>query len=232
MLKHIIVFLLAVFVANTLTAQSYNIKDESQRVNNKKYPGVSSLVEGDFNKVEEYWLDYLKDHGKLRRKRNYNQITQLGIKDLAVDTVTYVTRVTIESDDSLGLIWLAPLGDFSEADLKSLNGDIEKILKTATRGYYISVVQKNIDQSEGAAIVVSKNHQKLIYQGETLVEDSIAAENLKLELETRLEETILKLKVLNQRIIDNKAATLEAYKDLEKIKKVTAGHKESLKKIK
>lgn len=232
MLKYIIVILFGVFMANTLVAQSYNIKDESQRVNNKKYPGVSSLVDGDYDKVEAYWLDYLKDHGKVRRKRNYHQITLFGIKDLAVDTVTYVTRVTIESDDSLGLIWLAPLGDFSAADLKSLNGDIEKILKIATRGFYVSEVQKKIDQSEGAAIVVSKNHQKLIYQGENYVEDSVAAQELKFELETRLEETILKIKVLTQQIIDNKAATLQAYEDLEKIKKVIASHKESLKKIK
>jgi uncharacterized protein YfkK (UPF0435 family) len=232
MLKHIVVILFGVFMANTLVAQSYNIKDESQRVNNKKYPGVSSLVEGDFEKVEDFWLDYVKDHGKARRKRNYHQITSFGVKDLAVDTVTYVTRVEIESDDSLGLIWLAPLGNFSEPELKSLNGDIEKILKIATRAYYISVVQKKIDQSEGAAIVVSKNHQKLIYQGENYVEDSIAAENLKLNLETRLEETILKLKVLSQQIINNDEATLQAYEDLEKIKKVIAAHKESLKKIK
>ena len=219
MLKHIIVILFGVLITNTLVAQSYNIKAEAQRVNNKKYVGVSSLVEGDFDNVQDFWLDYIKDQGKVRRKRNYNQITQFGVKDLAVDTITYVTRVTIESDDSLGLIWLAPLGDFSEADLKSLNSDLEKILKIATRGYYISVVQKKIDQSEGAAIVVSKNHQKLIYQGETLAEDSVAAQNLKLELETRLEETILKVKVLSQQIINNKAATLEAYEDLEKIKK-------------
>lgn len=232
MLKHIIVILFGVLITNTLVAQSYNIKAESQRVNNKKYVGVSSLVEGDFDNVQDFWLDYIKDQGKVRRKRNYNQITQFGVKDLAVDTITYVTRVTIESDDSLGLIWLAPLGDFSETDLKSLNSDLEKILKIATRGYYISVVQKKIDQSEGAAIVVSKNHQKLIYQGENYVEDSIAAQNLKLELETRLEETILNIKVLTQQIIDNKAATLQAYEDLEKIKKVVAGHKESLKKIK
>ena len=177
-MKHIIVILFSVFMANTLVAQSYNIKEESQRVNNKNYPGVSSLVEGDYNKVEAFWLDYLKDHSKVRRKRNYHQLTLFGVKDLAVDTVTYVTRVEIESDDSLGLIWLAPLGNFGKDDLKSLNTDIEKILKIATRAFYVSVVQKKIDESEGAAIVVSKNHQKLLYQGETLVEDSVAAEKL------------------------------------------------------
>jgi len=232
MLKQLLVILFGVFMVNTVVAQSYIIKSESQRVNNKKYTGVSSLVEGDFEKVEDYWLDYVRDHGKVRRKRNYYQITSFGVKDLAVDTLIYVTRVGVESDDSLGLIWLAPLGNFSSEELTSLNNDIEKILKTATRGYYLSVVQKKIDQSESAAINVSKNHQKLLYQGERLVRDSVAAENLKLELEIRLEETILKIKVLSQQIIDNKAATVQAYEDLETIKRVITGHKESLKKIK
>ena len=232
MLKQILVIVFGVFMANTLFAQSYTIKEESQRVNNKKYLGVSSLVEGKYEKVADYWLDYLKDNGKVRRKRNYSQITLFGVKDLAVDTITYVTRISIESDDSLGLIWLAPLGNFSESDLKALNSDIEKILKLATRGYYVYEVQKKIDQAEGAAIAVSKNHQKLIYQGENLVEDSTAAETLKHELEIRLEETILKIKVLSQQIINNQAATLQAYEDLEKIKKVIAVQKESLKKIK
>jgi hypothetical protein len=232
MLKRTIIFLFVISITNTLVAQSYTIKNESQRINNKKYAGVSSLVEGDFTHVEDYWSDYIKEHGKVRRKRNYSQITFFRVKDLTVDTITYVTRVTIESDDSLGLIWLAPLGEFSGGDLKSLNNDLEKILKMATRGYYISVVQKNIDQSEEAAIIVSKNHQKLIYQGKNYVADSLAAQSLKSELENRLEETILKIKVLSQQIIDNKAATIQAYEDLERIKKVIAGHKESLKKIK
>ena len=232
MLKHTIVIVFGVFMANTLIAQSYTIKEETQRVNNKKYLGVSSLVEGKYEKVADYWLDYLKDNGKVRRKRNYSQITLFSVKDLAVDTITYVTRIGIESDDSLGLIWLAPLGNFSESDLKALNSDIEKILKLATRGYYVHEVQKKVDQAEAAAISVSKNHQKLIYQGENLVEDSTAAETLKHDLEIRLEETILKIKVLSQQIINNQAATLQAYEDLEKIKKVIAVQKESLKKIK
>ena len=80
--------------------------------------------------------------------------------------------------------------------------------------------------------MVSKNHQKLLYKGENLVEDSVAAVVLRLELETRLEDTILKIKVLAQQIIDNEAASIQAYEDLEKIKKVIASHKESLKKIK
>jgi len=231
MLKRIIVFISAVLVANTLVGQSYEIKNETQRINSNKYDGVSSLVNGDFEKVEDFWLDYIKDLGKVRRKRNYYQVTEFSLKDLANDTITYVTRV--ESIDSLGLIWLAPFGqDFSDEGLKILNSDIEKILKLATRAYYVSVVQKKIDQSEDAAIIVSKNHQKLIYHGENLVDDLKSAEELKLALETKLEETILKIKVLNQQIVDNKEAVVDAYEDLEKVKKVIDGHKESLKKIK
>ena len=81
-------------------------------------------------------------------------------------------------------------------------------------------------------MVMSKNHQKLIYKGETLADDLAAAETLKAELEARLEETNLKIKVLNQQIVDNKEGVVNAYDDLEKIKTVIEGHKESLKKIK
>jgi uncharacterized protein YfkK (UPF0435 family) len=231
MLKQTILILLGIFTANVLVAQSYTIKEEAQRINSVKYPGVSSLVDGSIEKVEEYWFDYLKDYGKVRRKRNYYQVTEFSLKDLGNDTITYVTRV--DSKDSLGLIWLAPFSqDYNEDELKSINKDLEKILKTATRGYYINEVQKKIDESEKAAIVVSKKHQKLLYEGENLVQDSLNAENLKAELAARLEETILKIKVINQQLIDNKEATTQAYEDLEKIKKIIEDHKQSLKKIK
>ncbi len=231
MVKYLLTIMLFIVTAGPLAAQAYSIQDETQRINNKKYPGASSLVNAEFDKVEDFWLDYIKDHGKVRRKRNYYQINELAVKDLASDTLTYVTRV--DAKDSLGLIWLAPLvTGVSQKDLQALNDDIKKILKLATRAYYVSVVQKRIDQSEDAAVVMSKTHQKLLYEGEKLTHDLVAAEELKAELEARLQETILKIKVLNQQIEDNKAAVEQAYADLEKIKKVIDGHKESLKKIK
>lgn len=231
MIKNIIILVFGIFMANALSAQNYQIKSETQRINGQNFLGVSSLVDGEFDKVEDFWLDYIKDNGKVRRRRNYYQITQFSVKDMGVDTVVYATRV--DSKDSLGLLWIAPIEyEFEEKDLKTLNGDLEKILKLATRGYYVHVAQKKIDQSEDAAIVMSKNHQKLIYKGETLADDLVAAETLKAELEARLEETNLKIKVLNQQILDNKEDVVNAYDDLEKIKTVIDGHKESLKKIK
>lgn len=231
MIKNIIILVFVVFMANSLSAQNYQIKSETQRINGQNFLGISSLVDGEFDKVEDFWLDYIKDNGKVRRRRNYYQITQFTVKDMGVDTVVYATRV--DSKDSLGLLWIAPIEyEFEEKDLNTLNSDLEKILKIATRGYYVHVAQKKIDQSEDAAVVVSKNHQKLIYKGETLADDLVAAETLKAELEARLEETNLKIKVLNQQILDNKEDVVNAYDDLEKIKTVIEGHKESLKKIK
>ena len=229
-MKSYIAVLIGLAISSISYAQKYDIKPDQQRINNSKYKGVSSQVNGEYTEVEKYWLSYLKDNGKVRRKRNYFQVSEFNIQDLGVDTLIYVTRV--ESIDSLGLIWIAPFGkNFEEEALSTLNADLEKILKKATRGYYISEVQEKIDESEAAAVVVSKNHQKLIYEGEKLVADSLATEELKLELETRLEETILKIKVLSQQIIDNDLAIKTTYEDLEQVKNVINQHKESLKKI-
>lgn len=230
-MKLFTVVLIALLSPTLTFAQDYDIKSESLRINNKKYSGFASQVDGGYAEVEDYWLDYLKENGKVRRKRNYYEVSEFSVKDLGVDTLTYATKV--ESVDSLGRILIAPFtNDLSDKDLSSANADLEKILKIATRGFYVNIVQKKIDQSEEAAIVVSKNHQKLIYQGENLEDDLNAATRLKAELEERLEETILNIKVLNQQIINNEAAAEESYKDLEQIKQVIEAHKASLKKIK
>lgn len=229
-MKNILVTGLLVFIIHSSFGQQYQITEETQRINSKKIDGVSSKVDGALDNVEKYWLSYIRDHGKARRKRNYFQLTEFSVEDLGIDTLTYVTR--IEDNNGSGKIWIAPFdNNLTEAEIVALNNDLEKILKTATRGYYISEVQKKIDESEEAAIIMSKNHQKLIYEGEKLKSDSTAAANLKVELEQRLENTILKLKILRQEIIDNIAAREQAYKDLEEIKKVIEGHKEDLKKI-
>ena len=222
---------LGMIISTGVFGQNYDIKKESQRINNKKYSGVSSVVEADLSKVEPYWIDYIKENGKARRKRNYYQLSEFSIQDMGIDTLTYATRVEASGQNSL--IWIAPLlNDLEEEDISTLNTDLEKILKMATRGYYVSEVQKRIDDAEAAATSVSKNHQKLIYEGEKLVIDLEGAEELKADLIARLEETELKIRVLNQQIIDNKVAVDSVYNDLEQVKKVIETHKESLKKIK
>jgi uncharacterized protein YfkK (UPF0435 family) len=225
-----LIIITALLCSSTLGySQQYDIKPAEQRINSKKHSGVSSQVDGNYLDVEKYWLDYLKENGKVRRKRNYYEVTDFSVKDLGVDTVTYVTRV--ESVDSLGLIWIAPFENNLDDDVEVLTRDLERILKIATRGYYVSQVQDKIDESEEAAIIVSKNHQKLIYNGENLSDDLESAVELKAQLEARLEETILKIKVLNQQILDNDEAIMKAYSDLEMIKKVIEGQKADLKKI-
>jgi uncharacterized protein YfkK (UPF0435 family) len=230
-MKTLFCICLGILLSSGLAAQNYTIKNETQRINNKKHAGVSSVVEASLEEVEPYWIDYIKDHGKARRKRNYYQVTEFNVNDLGVDSLTYGTRV--EASGEYGLIWIAPLdNDLSEEEIAGLNSDLEKILKMATRGYYVSEVQKKIDQAEAAAVSVSKSHQRLIYNGEKLVTDLEGANELKADLQARLEETELKIRVLNQQIIDNKVAVDSVYNDLEQVKQVIEAHKESMKKIK
>ena len=91
--------------------------------------------------------------------------------------------------------------------------------------------QEKVNESEQATIFVSKNHAKLLKDGEELRLELNSAEGYKLRLEEQLENTILQIKVLNQKIIDNKAAAAKAYEDLQQIKKLTQQNKADLKKI-
>jgi len=217
-------------VPTFIWAQTYQIKSVSQRINNKKYDGYSSKINGSYAEVKSFWLEYLKQHGKIRRKRNYYQISEFSTQDLPYDTLEYLTMVKMT--DSLGTIWfgLRTIPE-KEEDLKKISSDVEKFIRKASRDYYVSVEQKKLDDAEQAAMFTSKNHQKLIEKGQSLGRELAFTQALKTKLEGQLENAILKIKVLNQQIIDNKEATQNAYDELENIKGVIEGHKEKLRKI-
>ena len=206
-------------------AQTYEITPQTQRVNNVKYNGFSSKVQAPMLKVEEFWLSYLRENGKVRRKRNYYQVTEFKTSKHDLDSATLLTRVT--DDDSLGVVWLTVQTPKDDAQLQ----DLSEVLKKFTRAYYMNEQQEKIDESEQAAIFVSKNHAKYLRESENLRLELNSAEGYKLRLEEQLENIILEIKVLNQKIIDNKAAAVEAYEDLQQIKKITEQNKADLKKI-
>ena len=210
-------------------AQTYEIKPQSQRVNNVKYDGYSSKVHGPTEKVEDFWLDYLKENGKVRRKRNYYQITEFKTSKFKLDSLTLLTRVS--DVDNLGEVWIAVNDDLTDAEKDEQLEALNKVLEKFTKAFYLDQQQKKIDASEQAAIFVSKNHEKLIRDAEELRLELNSAEGYKLRLEEQLENTILQIKVLNQKILDNIAATEQAYQDLQQINKVTEQNKADLKKI-
>ena len=88
MLKHVIVILFGVFMTNTLIAQSYNIKDESQRVNNKNYTGVSSLVAGDFDNCQAMIKEAFADED-LKKVRPLSSANSINIARLLPQSLYY-----------------------------------------------------------------------------------------------------------------------------------------------
>ena len=228
MKRHILLALLLTSSVG-LFAQSYDIKQETQRVNNTKYDGYASIVDASVDKVEDFWLEYLKENAKVRRKRNYYQVTEFVTSKYALDSLTLFTRVT--DVDSLGQVWLG-FGEKLSPDIQAAKlKDLEGVLQKFTRAFYLDAQQQKIDASEQAAVYVSKNHAKLLRDAENLRLELNSAEGYKLRLEEQLENTILEIKVLIQKIEDNKIATEEAYQDLQQINKVLEQNKADLKKI-
>lgn len=210
-------------------SQSYEIKPETQRINNSKVEGYSSKVSAPVDKVEEYWLDYLKENGKTRRKRNYYQVSEFTTSKYGLDSLILVTRVT--DVDSLGKVWLGIQSDLGENEKEEKLSYLSEVLEKFTRSYYLHAQQEKIDASEQAAIYMSRNHAKLLKEGEDLKLELNSAEGYKLRLEEQLENVILEIKVLLQKIENNKIDAEQAYQDLQRINKVLEKNKEDLKKI-
>jgi len=210
-------------------SQSYEIKPETQRINNNKIEGYSSKVNAPVNKVEEYWLEYIKENGKTRRKRNYYQLTEFKTSKYGLDSLVLVTRVT--DVDSLGKVWIGIESELANKEHEEKLSFLGEVLKKFTKSYYLYEQQLKIDASEQAAVFTSRNHEKLIKEGENLQLELNSAKGYQLRLEEQLENTILEIKVLTQKIENNKIDTEQAYQDLLRINKVLEKHKEDLKKI-
>ena len=131
-------------------SQSYEIKPETQRINNSKVEGYSSKVSAPVDKVEEYWLDYLKENGKTRRKRNYYQVSEFTTSKYGLDSLILVTRVT--DVDSLGKVWLGIQSDLGENEKEEKLSYLSEVLEKFTRSYYLHAQQEKIDASVQAAI--------------------------------------------------------------------------------
>lgn len=223
--------LVIIFVLISLRgwSQSYEIKPETQRINSNKVQGYSSKVNAPVDKVEDYWMEYLKTNGKTRRKRNYFQVTEFKTSKYGLDSLMLVTRVT--DVDSLGKVWIGLESDLPEKQKEEKLSYLGEVLRKFTKSYYLHEQQERIDASEQAAIFMSKNHDKLIKQGENFQLELNSAKGYKLRLEEQLENTILEIKVLTQKIETNKIDAEQAYQDLLRINKVLEKHKEDLKKI-
>lgn len=230
LIRFINLSLLIIGSSSVLLAQDYTVNEKVQRINNAKYEGFSISINGPFDKVTDQVYRYVKNTGKIRRKRNYYSIAEFSMRDIALDSTLIFLK--FDEKESITSVWMGIKSLNLEDDGKvEIENALNNELVLIARNYYVHEQEIKIKQSEAASQVISKKQQGLINENTSLTSALKSAENRKIELETLLEESKFTIEVLKQKLIDNKFNQDSTYLDLLKINRVIEGQKQKLKEI-
>ena len=212
----IIIFL---FTGTLLQAQKVNIKSGKNKIGEENYHGFVSKINGGEDEIEGMWYKSLRTLGRLREEGNYLTVKEAQLQDFGDVPINIFSKIT--ASDSLSEVWIgANLNEISEDSAKLIGEKLETFLYNFTLTYYKEEAQKKVDEAERAVAFTNKKHEKLKAEGIELTKD---LENNKAELarlKALLEKNELEDKVINQKIIDNKALQDSTLVDVERLKGV------------
>jgi len=217
--------LLALIVMNGAFAQRLEIKESKKKLPDGSFEGITLVVDGQKDKVEELWLDELKSVGKVRKKRVHWEVTEAQIGN-QVD-LKLGTTVSMRNDSSIS-IWL---GAKLKKGSKSVNQDVKEYLTAFGQEFYRSESREDLERTEEAAAFLSKKHQRLLNDNKKLAYELEEAVLEKERLEAALEKTALEIEVIKQKIENNTLDADATMIELEKTNQLLQRKKGALKKM-
>ncbi len=226
-------FIISIFIIGSchqVLGQDYTVTTKTQRINDTKYNGFTIQVNGPLSKVTDQTYTYFKAISKLRRKRNYYLVAELKMDKIQLDSTIVYLKMDDKSPQTA--VWLGiKTTELEPPRVDKIEKALQKELVKIARSYYVHQQELKISEAETAAQVISKTQQSLINGKIKFTADLETTEARKLELEELLKTNQLDIKVLKQKLIDNKFAQDSIYMDLQKVNKVIEVQKQKLKEI-
>lgn len=215
---------------HSVLSQDYTVNQKAQRINDTKYDGYVISIIGPLEKVSEQVYDNLRDNSKIRRKRNHYSISEFQMNKINLDSTIIYLKINENAQSTLVWLGIKTFGLEKEREAE-INEALQKELVLIARSYYVHQQELKIKEAETAAQIISKKQQNLIEEKTELSNNLEVAEARKIELDNLLEENLLAIEVLKQKLIDNKFNQDSTYLDLQKVNRVIEGQKQKLKEI-
>ena len=224
--------LILVLIGLSTVGYAQSVKTEKATINSKKYEGFSITLNGSEDQVSSFWGEQISAFGKVRKKRDFDQITEFRIEEYHPEAI-FFSRVS-RRDSLRTQIWIA-LDQESVIGAEEANEQVNTALKnfveTAPVNFQKYMITQDIAETERALGFTLKQKENLIRENENLGEDLINSEEELVELEEAVEQLKLQILATKQKIENNKEAVIQSDVDLEKIRKVLDAHKERLQKL-
>jgi len=144
-------------------AQQINQKIEEVdfKVEGGALVGHTSIIPHPGAKVERSLFYYLKTVGRTYSEKGYfvtKEISSLGAEHSSLELVSKLTEMGDSTRLSMGM----DTTGLGKENFGKLNPQIGNLVKEFHQKIFVETLQEEIDEAERAAVVKSKNHQKLV----------------------------------------------------------------------
>jgi hypothetical protein len=224
-----VLWLCLLFVSVAAYGQTIKVKKETARVKGEYADGFEVELAGTSEEAESALTKFMKTIGKTKQSDN-----AIVVNEPVIQGRSYTNPVYGQTKQ-LGNIVSAWVGirtkEWSEANAKAINQDLEKMLKDFGVSFHREKIQRQIDESIRASQTVERQQQKLGNQNRDLISKIEGNKRQKIQLEKSLVGNKTDLETLIKKLEKNKKDQDSVKVAGEQIKKAIEIHRERQAKV-
>lgn len=211
-------------------SQTVTVNKQNEKVKSETIEVFATELEGKKADIENAWVRFLKDMGKLKQIGNPMSVSEPVINGTVFSKgVVYADS---KGDEKKTTVWagINPT-EWDEKDQTYAKRELQKLVYQFGVTFYRDQVQKEIDETQQALDAVEKQQQRMVNQNKDLTLKLSNNEQERIQLEKTLENNKLENAALIIRLNNNKKAQDSLVNVNVQIKKVMETQKEKLRKI-
>lgn len=225
-------FVLLTFIATVsfVRAQNVTVNKQNEKVKGEEIEVFTTELEGKESDIENAWVRFLKDMGKLKQSGKPMTVSEPVINGTAF--TKGVVYAESRGGEKKTVVWagINP-AEWDEKDVTYAKRELQKMVYQFGVKFYRDQVQAEIDETQQALDAVEKQQQRTINQNKDLTIKLGNNEQEKIQLEKSLDNNKLENAALKVRLENNKKAQDSLALVNTQIKKVLDAQKEKLRKI-
>jgi hypothetical protein len=185
----------------SVRAQKVTVTTQSEKVKSESAEGYSTELEGKKATVNNSWIKFLKEIGKVRQSADPVTITEPVFNGLSFPKGT-IYSITREKGENT-YVWLGfKPTEWEAANVKRIQNELEKAVHQFGVSFYHDKIQIQIDEAQQALDAVEKQKQRIANQTKDLTLQMANNEQEKFQLDktlevNKLENAVLKVKLTN-----------------------------------
>jgi hypothetical protein len=212
-------------------AQTVTVKRVSEKVKGENMDGFTTDLQGKRNDVTSTLTKIVKEHGKIK----FLSSDPIIITNPVLDGTLYEKGILYAFVKEAGTnitVWIGRKAtDWTEAQLETVDKQLEKLVYQTGIQFYRDLVQHDIDQTQQAIDAVDRQISKAFNQEKDLGKKLLNNEQEKVKLEQALEANKLENAVLKVKIVNNKKAQDSLANTMTHIQEMKKIHEEKMRTI-